>query len=113
MGQPVAAVPWAVSDLDAAPFFVSIIPNDFKRGLDMSGVSKNGLMMAGLIVGLVGAVAIAVPVFSTAETKDVVKLGDLRVTATEQTSHVIPPVLGPAALVVGVVLFGAAFVVKG
>ena len=69
-------------------------------------------MMTGLVVGLVGAVALAVPVFSTAETKDVVKLGDLRVTATEQTSHIVPPLLGPAALVVGAVLFGAAFVVK-
>ncbi len=78
----------------------------------MSGVSKNGLLTVGLIIGLVGVVAIAVPAFSTAETHDVVKLGDLRVTATEQTHHIVPPLLGPAALAIGVVLCGAAFVVK-
>ena len=78
----------------------------------MSGLSRNGLLGVGLVVALAGGLAIAIPVFTTAQTKDVVKIGDLRVTATEETSHVIPRLLGPAALVIGVVLMGAAFVVK-
>jgi hypothetical protein len=78
----------------------------------MSGVSKNGLLVVGLLIGLAGGIALAIPVFYTAQTRDVVRLGDLHVTATEERSHVIPPLLGPAALLIGVVLVGASFVVK-
>ena len=78
----------------------------------MSGVSKNGLLVVGLVIGLAGGIALAIPVFSTSQTRDVVRLGDLHITATEQTPHVIPPFLGPAALLIGVVLVGASFVVK-
>jgi hypothetical protein len=78
----------------------------------MSGVSKNGLLVAGLAIGLAGGIALAIPVFYTAQTRDVVRIGDLHVTATEDRPHVIPPLLGPAALLIGVVLVGASFVVK-
>ena len=78
----------------------------------MSGVSKNGLLVVGLVIGLAGGLALAIPAFSTAQTKDVVRIGDLHVTATEQTTHFIPPFIGPAALLIGVVLVGASFAVK-
>ena len=38
------------------------------------------------------------------------KAQDLKLTAKEETSHVIPPFVGPAFLAVGVVLMGVAFV---
>ncbi|MHB1217130.1 MAG: hypothetical protein ACYC1L_02890 [Alphaproteobacteria bacterium] len=70
-------------------------------------VSKKGLMMAGAALALLGAVAIAVPVFTTSETKDVVKVGDVKITAKEETSHTVPPFLAWAGLGIGAVLIGA------
>lgn len=70
-------------------------------------VSKKGLMMAGAALALLGAIALAVPVFTTSETKDVVKVGDVKITANEETSHIIPPIVGWAGLAIGAVLIGA------
>ena len=67
----------------------------------MSGVSENGLLVVGLVIGIAGGLALAVPAFSSAQTKDVVRIGDLHITATEQTTHFIPPFIGPAALLIG------------
>lgn len=78
----------------------------------MSGISRNGLVITGAIVAILGAIAIAIPVFTTEQTKDVAKVGDFKLTATEATSHVVPPFVGPTALVVGFVLIGAGFVVR-
>ena len=78
----------------------------------MGGFSKNGLVLTGAVLALLGVLAIAVPVFTTEQNTDVAKIGDLKLTAKEETSHVIPPVVGPAALVLGLVLVGAGFVVK-
>lgn len=78
----------------------------------MGGFPKNWLVIAGAVVALLGALAIAVPVFTTEQTKDVAKIGDLKLTATEATSHVIPPFVGPAVLAIGVVLIGAGFVAR-
>ena len=41
------------------------------------------------------------------KTKDVVKLGDLKIQNTEQSTHVIPQALSAGALVLGVLLIGA------
>lgn len=74
----------------------------------MSGPSRTGLMTIGAIVALLGVIAIAVPVFTTHQTKDVANIGDVHLTAQEDTTHFIPPMAGPAALVLGVVLIGGA-----
>ncbi len=71
--------------------------------------SRNWLIALGAIIALAGVVAIAIPVFTTEQTHDVAKVGDLKLTAKEQTSHVIPPFVGPVVLAVGVVLIGAGF----
>jgi hypothetical protein len=78
----------------------------------MGGVFKSRLAIAGVVVALVGAIAIAVPVFTTERTTDIAKLGDLKITAKEETSHVIPPFVGPAALAIGVVLIGFGYAAK-
>jgi hypothetical protein len=72
----------------------------------------NGLVICGAILALLGLIGLAIPVFSTQQTKDVVKIGDLKVQSTESTSHVIPPILSGGALVLGVVLIGAGFYQK-
>ncbi len=78
----------------------------------MAGIPKNGLVVAGAIVALVGALMIAVPVFTTEQTKEVAKIGDLKLTTKEETSYTVPPFVGPAVLVIGVILMGAGFVVR-
>lgn len=70
-------------------------------------VSKKGLIMAGAVLALLGAIAIAVPIFTTSETKDLVKVGDVKITSKEETSHTIPPMVGWAGLAIGAVMMGA------
>ena len=68
---------------------------------------KNGLVMAGVALAVLGLIAIAIPVFTTHESTDLVKVGDLKVTAKEEKSHVIPPFVGWGGLIVGGILIGA------
>jgi hypothetical protein len=72
----------------------------------------NGLMFGGAALALFGLVALAIPVFTTQQTKDVAKVGDLKLQATESTSHIIPPIVSGGALVLGAVLIGAGFYQK-
>jgi hypothetical protein len=51
------------------------------------------LFLAGAIILLLGIAGIAVPYFTTRQTKDVADLGPLHVQATQQQSHVIPPLI--------------------
>jgi hypothetical protein len=76
------------------------------------GVSRNTLVLIGAIIAILGLLAVAVPVFTTSQTKDVAKIGDLKVQTKEETSHVIPPFVGPGALVLGVVLIGAGMMAR-
>ena len=78
----------------------------------MASFPTSGLALTGVVVALLGVAAIAVPVFTTEQTKEVAKIGDLKLTAKAETSHVIPPFAGPAALVAGLVLVGAAFTIR-
>lgn len=76
------------------------------------GRSMSGLMLAGVVLVLLGLVGFAIPIFTTQQTKDVAKLGDLKLQTTESTSHVVPPMLSGGALVLGIVLIGAGFYQK-
>lgn len=71
---------------------------------------SRSLFLAGAIIFLLGVAGIAVPYFTTEQTRDVANVGPLHVQATEQKSHVIPPLLSETAIVVGAVLMGVAFV---
>jgi hypothetical protein len=68
------------------------------------GRSLNALVIAGIIFFLLGAAGLAIPVFTTQDTKNVAKLGDLKLQTTETTPHSIPPLLSGGALALGVVL---------
>jgi hypothetical protein len=68
-----------------------------------------GIVLVGAVVALLGLLGLAIPVFSTSQTKDVAKLGDLKIQTNEETSHVIPPMLAGGALVIGVLLIGVGY----
>ena len=67
----------------------------------------NGLVMGGAALAVLGLIGLAIPVFTTQETKEVAKIGDLKLQTTENTSHVVPPILSEGALALGVILIGA------
>ena len=67
----------------------------------------SGIMIIGVILVIVGIVGLAVPVFTTQKTEEVAKIGDLKLQATENTSHNIPPILSGGVLALGLVLIGA------
>jgi hypothetical protein len=71
--------------------------------------SMSGLMIGGALFVLLGLVGLAMPVFTTQHTQEVARLGDLKLDATNSTSHFIPPLVSGGALVLGVVLVGAGF----
>jgi len=65
------------------------------------------IVIVGVIIALLGLLGLAIPKFTTSETKNVVTLGDLKVQATEPTSHSIPPIASGAAIIIGLVLSGS------
>ncbi len=69
----------------------------------------NAITIFGAILAIVGLIGLAIPVFTTQQTKDVARIGDLKIQATESTSHVVPPLVAGGVLAVGVVLLGAGF----
>ena len=66
----------------------------------------NGLMIAGTVLILLGLIGAAIPVFTTQQTKEVAKIGDINITTKEETSHIIPPVLSYGAMGLGGLLIG-------
>ena len=71
-----------------------------------------GIVLAGAVLALVGLLGLAIPVFSTSQTKDVAKIGDLKIQTNEEPSHVVPPMLAGGALVIGLMLIGAGYMKK-
>ena len=66
-----------------------------------------GLLLIGAALALLGLIGLAMPMFTTTDTKSVAKLGDLSIQAKEETPHTIPPIVSGGVLVIGVVLMGA------
>jgi hypothetical protein len=75
----------------------------------MGRSGMNGLTICGAVLVLLGLLAFAIPVFTTQETKDVARVGDLKLQTTESHSFVIPPFVSGGALILGIVLIGAGF----
>lgn len=68
-----------------------------------------GIILIGAVQALLGLLGLAIPVFSTTQTKDVAKIGNLKIQANEQTSHVVPPMLAGGALVIGLALVSVGY----
>jgi hypothetical protein len=66
-------------------------------------------MIGGAMLVLLGLLALATPVFTTQETRDVAQVGNLKPQTTENRHYSIPPFVGGGALTLGVVLIGAGF----
>jgi hypothetical protein len=66
-----------------------------------------GLTLVGAALVLLGLLAMAVPYFTTTQTKDVAKIGDLSIQSKEETGHSISPLVSGGMLVIGVVMLGA------
>jgi uncharacterized membrane protein HdeD (DUF308 family) len=71
------------------------------------GRSMNGLVMLGAVLAVAGLIALAIPSFTTQQTNEVAHIGDLKLNATESTSHFIPPMVSAGVLLLGIVLLGA------
>ena len=67
----------------------------------------NGLVIGGVVFILLGLAGFAIPIFTTQQTKEVARVGDLKLQTTENTPHVIPPIVSGGAVVLGIVLIGA------
>jgi hypothetical protein len=63
----------------------------------------------GAALALLGLLGLAIPVFTTSQTRNVAQLGDLKIQSTERSTHVVPQALSAGALVLGLVLIGAGF----
>jgi hypothetical protein len=70
-------------------------------------MGRSPLTIGGAILILLGLIGFAIPIFTTQQTTDVARIGDLKIQTTESTSHVIPPIVSSGALVLGVLLLGA------
>lgn len=68
--------------------------------------SMSVVMIVGALLALLGIAGLAVPEFTTQQTKDVANVGPLHVQTTEHESHFIPPAVAGGALALGIVLIG-------
>ena len=69
-------------------------------------MKPNGIVVFGLVLIVVGVLGLAIPIFTTQQTDTVAKIGDLKLQATEDTSHHIPPLVSGGVLILGLVLAG-------
>jgi uncharacterized membrane protein HdeD (DUF308 family) len=65
------------------------------------------IIWLGALLVVLGILGLALPAFTTSETKNVAQLGNLKIQSTEQSTHAIPQVLSGGVLVLGIVLIGA------
>jgi len=65
---------------------------------------KSPIMMVGLILVIVGVLALAYQGFTYTKQEEVAKIGDLKITAETDKRVTFPPYLGGIALAAGLVL---------
>jgi hypothetical protein len=65
------------------------------------------IVWLGALLALLGILGLSIPVFTTSQTKDVAKLGSLKIQSTEQSTHVVPQAVSAGALALGIILIGA------
>ena len=50
-------------------------------------MSRSPLIIGGAVLVALGLIGFAIPMFTTQETKDVARIGDVKLQTTESTSH--------------------------
>jgi hypothetical protein len=70
-------------------------------------MSRSPLIIGGGVLVALALIGFAIPIFTTQETKQVARFGDLKLQTTESTSYSIPPLLSGGVLLLGVILIGA------
>jgi hypothetical protein len=71
------------------------------------GNLKNPLIIIGIFLLLFGAGTLLIPTFTTQNTTDVAKIGDLKIQTQQETPHTIPLPLSGGALLLGAALLAA------
>ena len=75
----------------------------------MGRFPMGGLALFGAVLMVAGGLGLAIPVFSTHETRDVLKVGELKIQTTETRWYVVPPIAAGGVLVPGAVLLGLGY----
>jgi hypothetical protein len=73
---------------------------------EREAILMKSIIWLGVLLALLGILGLAIPVFTTSGTKDVVNLGDLKIQSSEKSTHMIPPALSAGVLILGVILIG-------
>lgn len=68
----------------------------------------NRLAMAGIALVILGVLGLAIPHFTTQNTEEVARIGDLKIQTTDTDHHTIPPYLAGGAILIGLIMAGAA-----
>ncbi len=70
-------------------------------------VSRSLLVVVGAVLVVLGLIGFAMPMFTTQETTELARVGELKLESTQTTTHVLPPLLIGGVLGIGVLLLGA------
>lgn len=70
-------------------------------------MNRSPLLVIGAVLVGLGLIGFAVPMFTTQETTELARLGELKLESTQTTTHVFPPLLVGGVLAVGILLLGA------
>jgi len=65
---------------------------------------KSLISLVGIVLIIVGVLALGYEGFSYTQRENVAQIGDLKITADTQKTIYLPPALGGAALVAGIIL---------
>ena len=67
------------------------------------------LVIFGALLLLLGIAGLVAPVFTTQQTTELARIGELKVQTQEERPHAIPPLLSGSAVIIGIILIGGGF----
>jgi hypothetical protein len=70
-------------------------------------MGRSAVIILGAVLAIAGLLFIAIPTFTTHQTNEVARIGDLHLNATESKNYFVPPLVSGGAVLIGVVLIGA------
>ena len=70
-------------------------------------MNSSTLVVIGTVLLVLGLIGFAFPMFTTQETTELARLGELKLETTQTKTHVIPPFVIGGVLVAGVILLVA------